>query len=110
MKLYLASEERGAYVRLDREVPEHVVKLRDQRAAVAMLSVALPWQVSFSYPFRRQSHINILEAEALVSLTRRLAKAGLRHRRIVVLLDSSVLVGAASSAHRLNQVLRRLAS
>lgn len=29
LKLYLAAEEKGAYARLDRALPEHVVRLRD---------------------------------------------------------------------------------
>lgn len=61
-----------------------------------MLAVTLLWQASFSYSFRRAAPINILEAETQLSLTKRLARSGLRHRRILVLRDSSVLVGAAS--------------
>lgn len=109
-----ASSRLFAYLRLDREVPEQVLSLCDQRAAVATMAVNVAWQLCSSHYFSHPAHINMYEGEAFVSVAERLARQGLRRSRVVILLDSAVLLGAASegrsSAKRLKHVLRRLAS
>ena len=60
-------------------------------------------------------HVNVIEAEAFVLLLRWLLRArGRQGHRVVVLLDSKVLLGAAakgrSSARALNRLLRKAAA
>ena len=111
--LYDFSEEKGCSVRLDWDTgstppPE----FRDSRAAVARLVVDLPWVESFSYRFRHPQHINLLELEALISLTRGLVDRGLGNRRVLCLVDSRAVLGSVckgrSSSRRVNFHLCRL--
>jgi hypothetical protein len=68
----------------------------------------------FSIKKKYDDHINVLEGEALVILIRWILRSRARHAtRVVVIVDSKVLAGAASkgrSSSRLNRVLRRLAA
>lgn len=79
-----------------------------------LVVVSLPSEGSFKYRFLRPAHINAREGEALASLAKRLAREGLPHCRVAILLVSAVLLGSESkgrsSARRLNHDLRRLAS
>ena len=56
--------------------------------------------------------LNLLEAMALLTLVRRLCSSKVRQSRVLVLVDSAVLKGAAtkgrSSSFRLNRLLRKL--
>ena len=58
------------------------------------------------------SHINLLEADALCAYMRRLCVGGVRRQRVIVLLDSAVLIGAGrkgrSSSRALNRRLREV--
>eukprot|EP00971_Amphidinium_carterae_P351110 6491916-Amphidinium_carterae.1 len=85
--------------------------LKDCREDAGRLLGRAPWQVGFYFTFRCQEHINVLELRALVRLVHRLKSQ--RQVRILVGLDSRVVVGAAtrgrSSSRALNHHLRRLA-
>ena len=70
------------------------LELQDSRVAVAGLVVDLPWVESFSYRFQYPQHINLLELEALISLTRGLVDRGLGSRRVLCLVDSRVVLGS----------------
>jgi len=116
-RLFSMSEEKGEHVRLDWErsrggLPAPAPSLVDHRSSAFALTAHLHWRVMFGYPFKKENHINVLELEALASLTRRLVKEGLRGQRVLVLLDSRVAVGAAatgrSSSWRINRVLRKI--
>ena len=58
------------------------------RAAAAPLALKLKWTTLFSYRFFAGKHINLLELESLISLQGRMTRAGIRGKRLLVLLDS----------------------
>ena len=68
----------------------------------------------FSIRKRHGDHINMLEGEAMLILLRWLLRSVKRHHsRIVVLLDSSVILGASAkgrSSTRINRIMRRSAA
>ena len=67
----------------------------------------------FSYRFRHQDHINLLELTALTSLIKHLGNRGARRHRILCCVDSRVVLGSVSkggsSSRRLNFCLRKFA-
>eukprot|EP00971_Amphidinium_carterae_P341681 6480620-Amphidinium_carterae.1 len=87
--------------------------LKDCRQDAGRLLGRAPWKVAFYFTFKCHEHINILELRALVRLVQRIQSQGLRRVRILVGLDSKVVIGAAtrgrSSSRALNHHLRRLA-
>ena len=93
--------------------------IADVRAAAAPLCIALQWSTMFESkahhaPHLMRAHINALEMEAVLLLLKRLRREGLRNTRILVYVDSRVILGALakgrSSSYRLNHVLRKIAS
>ena len=56
----------------------------------------LSWTALFSYRIVRSKHVNLLELDSLISLLRRITRGGVRARRIAVLVDSRVVLGAVS--------------
>ena len=116
---YRLTEVQGAYVRLDwvptgeksDEAPP--VVLADHRGASTLLAAHCDWKTAVRLkPQTRYGakHINVLEARALLYLTRFLVRSGARDCRVIVFSDSQVCVGAfgkgRSSARRLNYPLR----
>ena len=68
----------------------------------------------FSVRRKRPDHIHVLEGESLLIMLRWILRSCARHAaRVVILLDSSVVVGAAAkgrSSSRLNAIMRRAAA
>ena len=69
----------------------------------------------FSVRAKEVVHVNIMDAEAFVLLSRWLLRTRHQHcHRVVILLDSKVLLGAAakscSSSRALNRLLRKAAA
>ena len=68
----------------------------------------------FSIRKRRDDHINALEGEAMLILLRWVLRSVHRHSsRVVIMLDSSVILGGAAkgrSSTRLNRIFRRAAA
>ena len=85
LALYDLAEEQGEHVR-----PSNV---HDGRAAAAPLASKLTWATMFSCRFfKGGKHINRLELESLISLLRRITREGIRTRRLLVLVDSCVVL------------------
>ena len=80
-------------------------------ATVALLC-SKHWTTCLEYRFRVPKHINLLEAEELVSLVRRQVDTGMRSRRVLVAADScvsmSALVKGRSNSHTLNDIRKQL--
>ena len=91
--LVLKAEEKGEHVRLDwkgEEPPPHHL---------------LNWTTLFSYRFFASKHINILELESLISLLRRMARERIRAKRLLVLVDSRVVLGAVSKGRSSSPII-----
>ena len=73
-----------------------------------------PFTHVFSVRQTRDDHINRLEGKALLLMLRWILRSSMRHAsRVVILLDSAVLLGGAAkgrSSSRLNTILRRAAA
>ena len=86
--------------------------MHDVRAVAAPLALKLKWTTLFSHRFLAGKHINLLELESLICLLRRIARAGIRAKRLLVLVDSRVVLGAVSKGHScsraINFLLRKL--
>ena len=86
--------------------------MHDVRAAVAPFALKLKWITLFSYRFLAGKHINLLELESLISLLRRITRAGIRKKPLLVLVESRVVLGAVStggsSSRKFNFLLRKL--
>jgi len=111
--LYSIAEERGEHVRLDWDpAAEPPTELRDARAFAAPLACRLDWKILYGYRFKYRKHINLLELEALLTLMKHLVNRGIRDARVLVLVDSRVLLGALakgrSSSRRINHVLKKI--
>ena len=80
---------------------------RDDTTALAARS---EWRTIISSRWRRPEHINVLEARALTTAVRWvLSFPGSVNRRVLVLCDSQVVVGAARKGRSSSQpILRRL--
>ena len=72
----------------------------------------LSWTALCSYRFVTSKHINLLELESLISLLRRIRREGIRTRRILVFVDSRVVLGAVSKgrsrSRKVNFIFRKL--
>jgi len=114
LQLYDWAEEKGEAVRLDWGSDPPPTELRDVRALSANVTCALDWSVVFSRAFIYPDHINVLELEAVILLIKRLSIDGWHHCRVLVAIDSRVVVGAIakgrSSSRKLNFRLRKLAA
>eukprot|EP00971_Amphidinium_carterae_P350476 6491567-Amphidinium_carterae.2 len=88
--------------------------LKDFRERAGQILGRAPWRVLFFFQFRTSDHINVLELRALIRLVFRISSWKIRKARILVGLDSKVVIGAASkgrsSSFALNYHLRRLAA
>ena len=86
--------------------------MHDGRAAAAPLALKLEWTTLFSCRFLTGKHINLLELESLIGLLRRITRAGIRAKRLLVLVDSRVVLGAfskgRSSSRKFNFLRRKL--
>ena len=84
--------------------------MHDGRAAAAPRALKLKWTTLFSYLFFGGKHINFLELES-PSFVRRVARGGIRARRLLVLVDSRGVLGAVSkgrpSSRKINFLLRK---
>ena len=90
------AEEKGEHVRLDWKGEEPPSNMYDGRAAAALLALQLNWATLFLYRFFffEGKHINLLELESLISLLRRVTRGGVRGRRLLVVVDSRVVLGS----------------
>ena len=107
------AEKQGDYVVLDGGTAYEELKSRLGKAHHLDLPLGSFVQV-FSIRKRHSAHINILETEAFVLLLRWILRSRKRHcARVVVLVDSMVLQGAAAkgrSSSVLNKLLRKAAA
>ena len=115
--LFRRGEQRGEHGKLrwsDLEVEMLPTLMRPPSADVDALVEALPWVAPRIIDLPRVLHINIQELRALVDEVEIRIREGLRSARMVVFVDSRVVVGAVakgrSSARELNKHLRRLAA
>ena len=93
----MAREEKGEHVRLDWKGEEPPSNMNDGRAAAAPLALEVDWDSLFSHLFFfKGKHINHLELESLISLLRRVTREGTRAQRLLVLVESRVVLGAVS--------------
>ena len=110
--LYDLAEEKGKHVRLDWKVEEPPSNMHDARAAAAPLALKLKWTSLFSYRFFAGKSINLLELESLISLLKRSAREETRAQRLLVLVDSRVVLEAVSKgrsrSRKINFLLRKL--
>ena len=113
-QLYDLTEERGEHVRLDWGDSPPPVAISDYRSSAAGAIMNCDWEVCLSRPFTGSRHINLLELDALIMLVKRLKRQGESDIRIIVAVDSRVVVGAVakgrSSSRKLNFRLRQLAA
>ena len=72
--------------------------LQDHRMELAWLVRQAPCRIAFCFLFRSGGHLNVLEARALVRLVLWAGARGHRRCRLLVGLDSKVLLGAAVKA------------
>ena len=93
------------------EDEEPASNMHDGRAATVPIPMKLDWITMFSYRFSTGKHINLLELQSLISLLRRITRQGIRARRLLVLVDSRVILGAVSkgrsSSRKINFLLRQ---
>ena len=86
--------------------------MHDGRALAAPITMKLNWTTMFSFRFSKGKHINVPELESLISLLRTITREGIRARRLVVLVDSRVVLGSVSkgrsSLRKINFLLRKL--
>eukprot|EP00973_Karenia_brevis_P082863 11489516-Karenia_brevis.AAC.1 len=89
--------------------------MRDSRGVAAVLGLRSTWRIFLQLAGNRKynQHINVLEARSVLLFITKLVDAGVRDKRILILSDSRVAVGAIakgrSSSRKLNFVLRRIA-
>eukprot|EP00971_Amphidinium_carterae_P325960 6456538-Amphidinium_carterae.2 len=102
-KLYAFVEHHGDYPLLDEghAFPRHRSMLKDSslkdfREQAGHLLGRAPWKVLFFFQFRTSDHINVLELRALIRLVYRIASWKIRRARVLIGLDSKVVIGAAS--------------
>ena len=107
------AEKQGAFVVLDGGAARALGESRLLRAHALNLKLD-DFSDVFSVRNKFPAHINVLEGEALVLFLRWLLRSGGNHStRVVVLLDSAVLLGAAAkgrSSSQLNRLLRKVAA
>ena len=101
LALYHLVEKKGEHVRLDWKGEEPLRNLHDGRAAAATLAMKLNWTTMFSYRFFKGK--NLLELESLISFLRRITREGKRIRRLLVLVDSRVVLGASRKDDRAHE-------
>ena len=88
LALYELAEEQGGHT--GDEPPS---KMHDMRAAAAPLALKVNWSTLFSYCFfTGGKHTNLLELGSLISVLRRIAREGIRARRLLVLVGWRVVL------------------
>ena len=85
----------------EREEPPS--NMHDVRAIAAPLALKLKWTTLFSHRFLAGKHINLLELESLIGLLRRITRAGIRAKRLLVLVDSRVVLEPSQKAARAHE-------
>ena len=96
LALYEFAEETEEHVRVDWKGEDPQSNMHDGRGATAPLVLRLNWATLFSYRSSGGKHINLLELESLISLLGRVTREGIRARRLLVLVDTHVVLGAFS--------------
>ena len=111
--LFDHSEHAGEYTRLDWSEVSRLLSPWEGPVLPDRLRLALKaanWHVGHSLRFRETSHVNLQEARALRLVIRRCAAESNAGFRIIVIVDSRVVLGAfskgRSSSSRLNSILR----
>lgn len=106
-------EEKGEHIRLDwaNDPPEYT-RLADNRSAFGPWTLSQRWKLEYFFQFRHSDHIDINEAWVVLSLVKKLVRAGVSRARIILLSDSRVVDGALakgrSSSRHLNCILRKV--
>ena len=111
--MYKRSEMKGERVRLDwttEELKWSPCAMQKPTGYLDELVASLPWKKPRASRFARNAHINIQELVAAADEIRRRAQNGETDKRIILVLDSRVAVGALgkgrSSLKCLNRCLR----
>ena len=111
--LYDHGLHRGECTRMDWSPEYRVLEAWDGPSLPPLLVQCVKsasWRVVHSVDFRSMSHVNLQEARALRLVLRRLAATSTSPKRVVVLIDSRVCLGAftkgRSSSVLLNSILR----
>ena len=111
--MYKRSEMKGERVRLDwttEELKWHPCAMQKPTGYLDELVANLPWKKPRASRFARNAHINIQELVAAADEIKRRARNGERDKRMILVLDSRVAVGALgkgrSSSKYLNRRLR----
>ena len=103
---------KGEHVRFDWKGEEPPSNMHDVRAAAAPLALMLKWTTLFSHRFFAGKHVHLLELASLIGLLRRITREGIRTQRLLVLVDSRVVLGAVSkgrwSSRKFYFLLRKL--
>ena len=73
--------------------------------AATPLALKLSWTTLFYYLSFAGKRMNLLELESPISLPRRIAREGIRAKRLLVLVHSSVVLGAVSKGRSKTGVL-----
>ena len=111
LALHDLAEETGEHVRLDwkrRTTEQHA------RRTCSRCTTCCEGEVDHDVfvPFFEGKHINLLELESLISFLERITSEGIRARRLLVVVDSRVVLGAVSkgrsSSREINFLLRKL--
>jgi len=95
--LYDLAEENGERVRLDWKDGGPESKFKDSRSALAAVIPRLSWRVDMAFRFRRSQQINLLELASLTARIKKLARSGVRRSRVLVAVDSRVVLGAVAT-------------
>ena len=72
--------------------------------------MSLPWKPFFSFAFKAQKHINLLEIESALSLLRHHASEARRNCPVLAVTDSRAPSKGRSSSRRVNYLLKRVAA
>ena len=113
--LYRRGEQRGEHGILrwsDVDIACRPTSMQEPEARIDDLIQSLPWEAPQQWKFCEIHHINIQELAAVVLELEHRILNGLKQCRVVICIDSRVVVGAIgkgrSSSVRLNAYLRRL--
>ena len=113
--LFRRGEQRGEHGMLrwtDLEAENLPCHMQRPSADLDELVIALPWCDGRGWDFARTLHINLQEMAAVIDEVQLRISQGLRRSRVVIIIDSRVVVGAIakgrSSSKPLNAMLRKL--
>ena len=110
--LHSLVKESREYARLDWKSEEPLSNIYTGRATAATLAWELSRATMISHRIFEAMHINLLDVESPMSLLRRVLRGGIRRKRLLVLVDSRVVLGGVSkprsTSRKTNFLLRKL--